>query len=170
MGVSNEPHDVVHLVARLERTITNNSQVPKALIADAGYWSEDNAKACEQRGVDRHIATGQPPPPIYGPPPKNLDAKNRVARKLRKKKGKEIYSSRKMIVEPVFGQAKERPDEAFPAARAGKSEWGIVALGHNAQPQQALAPPEEAPAPGGVGHGVMGGTPPNNMEGYFKRS
>ena len=93
-------------------TIANTSQVPKALIADAGYWSEDNAKACEQRGVDPHIATGrlshgQPPPPIFGPIPKDLDAKGRMARKLRKKKGKEIYARRKTIVEPVFGQTKE---------------------------------------------------------------
>ena len=46
-------------------------------------------------------------PPIYGPIPKDLDAKGRMARKLRKKEGKEIYARRKTIVEPVFGQAKE---------------------------------------------------------------
>ncbi len=72
MGVSNQPPDVEHLVPMLVRTIANTSQVPKTLIADAGYWSEDNAKACEDRGVDPHIATGrlphgQPPPPIRGP-------------------------------------------------------------------------------------------------------
>jgi hypothetical protein len=112
MGVSNQPPDVEHLVPMLERTITNTSQVPKTLIADAGYWSEDNAKACEDRGVDPHIATGrlphgQPPPAIFGPIPKNLDAKGRMARKLRKKKGQKIYARRKTIVEPVFGQTKE---------------------------------------------------------------
>jgi transposase len=112
MGVSNQPPDVEHLVPMLERTITNTSQVPKTLIADAGYWSEDNAAACEQRGVDPHIATGrlphgQPPPPIFGPIPKDLDAKGRMARKLRKKKGQKIYARRKTIVEPVFGQTKE---------------------------------------------------------------
>ena len=112
MGVSNQPPDVEHLVPMLERTIANTSQVPETFIADAGYWSEDNAKACEERGVDPHIATGRlphgkPPPPIYGPIPKDLDAKGRMARKLRKKKGKEIYARRKTIVEPVFGQAKE---------------------------------------------------------------
>jgi IS5 family transposase len=112
MGVSNQPPDVEHLVPMLERTIANTSQVPKTLIADAGYWSEDNAKACEDRGVDPHIATGrlphgQPPPPIHGPIPKDLDAKGRMARKLRKKAGREIYARRKTIVEPVFGQTKE---------------------------------------------------------------
>ena len=112
MGVSNQPPDVEHLVPMLERTIANTSQVPKTLIADAGYWSEDNAKACEDRGVDPHIATGrlphgQPPPPIHGPIPKDLNSKGRMARKLRKKAGREIYARRKTIVEPVFGQTKE---------------------------------------------------------------
>ena len=112
MGVSNQPPDVEHLVPMLERSIANTNQVPRTLIADAGYWSEDNAKACEERGVDPHIATGRlphgkPPPPIYGPIPRDLDAKGRMARKLRKKEGKEVYARRKTIVEPVFGQAKE---------------------------------------------------------------
>jgi hypothetical protein len=85
---------------------------PKTFIADAGYWSEDNSKACEDRGVDSHIATGrlphgQPPPPIYGPIPKDLGAEGRMARKLRKTKGEEIYARRKTIAEAVFGQTKE---------------------------------------------------------------
>ena len=112
MGVSNQPPDPEHLVPMLERTIANTAQIPRTFIADAGYWSEENATACEERGVDPHIATGrqphgQPPPPIYGPIPKDLDAKGRMARKLRKKEGREIYARRKTIVEPVFGQTKE---------------------------------------------------------------
>jgi transposase len=112
MGVSNQSPDPEHLVPMLERTIANTAQVPRTFIADAGYWSEDNARACEERGVDPHIATGrlphgQPPPPIYGPIPKDLDTKGRMARKLRKKEGREIYAKRKTIVEPVFGQTKE---------------------------------------------------------------
>ena len=55
MGVSNQPPDVEHLVPMLERTIANTGQAPVTLIADAGYWSEDNAKACEDRSVDPHL-------------------------------------------------------------------------------------------------------------------
>jgi hypothetical protein len=50
---------------------------------------------------------GQPLPPIFGPIPKGLDAKGKMARKMRKKEGREIYVRRKTIVEPVFGQTKE---------------------------------------------------------------
>ena len=139
MGVSNQPPDVEHLVPMLERTIANTSQVPKTFIADAGYWSEDNAKACEDRGVDPHIATGrlphgQPPPPIYGPIPKDLDAKGRMARKLRKKKGKEIYARRKTIAEPVFGQTKEcRGLRRFLLRGLEKvnGEWLLWGMTHN---------------------------------------
>jgi hypothetical protein len=37
MGVSNQPPDQEHLVPMLERTMANTAQVPKSLIADAGY-------------------------------------------------------------------------------------------------------------------------------------
>jgi hypothetical protein len=39
--------------------------------------------------------------------PRDADAKTRMARKLRSKKGSAIYVQRKAIVEPVFGQTKE---------------------------------------------------------------
>jgi hypothetical protein len=44
-----------------------------------------------------YIATGrlphgQPPPPLRGPMPKDADARTRMARKLRSKKGSAIYA------------------------------------------------------------------------------
>jgi transposase len=139
MGVSNQPPDPEHLVPMLERTIANSAQVPETLIADAGYWSEENAAACEARGVDPHIATGrlphgQPPPPIFGPIPKDLDAKGRMARKLRNKAGREIYAKRKTIVEPVFGQTKEaRGLRRFLLRGLAKvnGEWLLWGMTHN---------------------------------------
>jgi len=139
MGVSNQPPDVEHLEPMLERTIANTGACPKTLIADAGYWSEDNVSACEKRGADPHISTGrqkhgQPPPAICGPIPKGLDAKGRMARKLRKKEGREIYAKRKTIVEPVFGQTKEaRGLRRFLLRGLEKvnSEWTIWGMTHN---------------------------------------
>lgn len=139
MGVSNQPPDVEHLAPMLERTIANTGGCPETFIADAGYWSEDNVSACEKRGADPHISTGrqkhgQPPPPICGPIPKGLDAKGRMARKLRKKEGREIYAKRKTIVEPVFGQTKEaRGLRRFLLRGLEKvnSEWTIWGMTHN---------------------------------------
>jgi transposase len=139
MGVSNQPPDVEHLEPMLEHTIANTGACPETFIADAGYWSEDNVSACEKRGADPHISTGrekhgQPPPPICGPIPKGLDAKGKMARKLRKKEGREIYAKRKTIVEPVFGQTKEaRGLRRFLLRGLEKvnSEWTIWGMTHN---------------------------------------
>jgi len=80
-----------------------------ALTADGGYFSEENVETCVQHGLDPYIATGrfkhdEPPPAPRGPIPKDATAKQRMARKTRTKKGRKIYSRRKAIVEPVFGQ------------------------------------------------------------------
>jgi transposase len=139
MGVSNQPPDVEHLEPMLERTIANTGACPKTFIADAGYWSEANVSACEERGTDPHISTGrqkhgQPPPAICGPIPKGLDAKGKMGRKLRKKEGREIYAKRKTIVEPVFGQTKEaRGLRRFLLRGLEKvnSEWTIWGMTHN---------------------------------------
>jgi transposase len=139
IGVSNQPPDVEHFEPMLERTITNTGAPPKTFIADAGYWSETNAKACAAQGVDPYIATGrqkhgQPPPPIRGPLPKHTDEKGKMARKLRKKKGREIYAKRKTIVEPVFGQMKEcRGLRRFLLRGLEKvnGEWALWSMTHN---------------------------------------
>jgi hypothetical protein len=139
IGVSNQPPDVEHLEPMLERTIANTGQIPQTFITDAGYWSEANAKACSAQGVDPHIATGrqkhgQPPPPIRGPLPKHTDEKGKMARKLRKKKGREIYAKRKTIVEPVFGQMKEcRGLRRFLLRGLEKvnGEWALWSMTHN---------------------------------------
>jgi hypothetical protein len=111
-GVSNQPPDVEHLEPMLQRIAASAGTLPTVMTMDAGYWSEDIAKACAKQGIDAYIATGrlphgQPPPPKRGPLPKNADTKSRMARKLRSKKGSRIYARRKAIVEPVNGQIKE---------------------------------------------------------------
>jgi hypothetical protein len=57
-----------------------------------------------------------------------------MARKLRKKEGREIYAKRKTIVEPVFGQTKEaRGLRRFLLRGLEKvnSEWTIWGMTHN---------------------------------------
>jgi hypothetical protein len=69
--------------------------LPEKLSADSGYWSNDNAEFCAELGVDAHIATGRlehggRPQPVRGRPPKNLDAKGKMSRKLRTKAGRAV--------------------------------------------------------------------------------
>ena len=92
VGVSDQPPDVEHLEPMLERIATSAGALPDVMTLDAGYWSEDNARTFADQGIDAYIANGrlphgQPLPPKRGRLPKNADAKTRMARKLRSKKG-----------------------------------------------------------------------------------
>ena len=139
VGVSNQPPDVEHLEPMLQRIATTAGALPEVMTLDAGYWSEDNASRCENLGIDAYIATGrlphgQPPPPQRGPLPRDADARTRMARKLRSKKGSAIYAQRKAIVEPVNGQIKEgRGLRRFLLRGLEKvdGEWHLIAATHN---------------------------------------
>jgi hypothetical protein len=111
-----EAPDARQLEPALEQLADNldaiGAELPEdaTLTADAGYFSEDNVRITARHGLDPHIATGrfkhsepQPPAP-HGPVAKNATPKQRMARKLRTKNGRAVYSRRKAIVEPVFGQ------------------------------------------------------------------
>jgi hypothetical protein len=111
VGVNNQAPDVEHLLPMTERIVGNTGAMPVVMTLDAGYWSEANAKHCEQSGIDASITTsrlpyGQPLPPKRGRFPREADAKTRMARKLRSKQGSAKYAQRKTIVEPVNGQIK----------------------------------------------------------------
>ncbi len=139
IGVSNQPSDAVHLLPMLERIEANTGQRPTALIADAGYCSSSNLEACEESGLNAYISTsrqqhGHRPRPSRGRPPRDLDARGRMDRKLRSKAGQGIYAMRKTIVEPVFGQIKgARGLDRFLLRGLDKvnGEWALMATTHN---------------------------------------
>jgi len=125
-----------------ENLLAIDAELPQGavLTADAGYFSEENVETCEQHRIDPYIATGrfrhsepQPPAP-RGPIPKDATPKQRMARKTRTKKGRKVYSRRKAIVEPVFGQIGTVQDgrrvliRGKPAARA---QWRLECAIHN---------------------------------------
>lgn len=114
--LSNLAPDTSQLKGALDQLTHNltaiEAELPQGatLSADAGYLSEDNIKTTSDRGLDPHIATGRhkhsDPPPILprGRIPKDATPKQRMARKLKTKRGRTVYAKRKTIVEPVFGQ------------------------------------------------------------------
>lgn len=110
------------------------------LLGDAGYLSEHNIETAAEHGLDPHIATGRfkhsepPPPPPRGRIPKHATAKQRMARKLKTKRGRSAYARRKTIVEPVFGQI----DTVQSARRlllrgktAARAQWRFNCAIHN---------------------------------------
>jgi transposase len=114
--LSDEAPDARQLEPALDQLADNLEAIgaelpaPATLAADAGYFSEDNIRITAEHGLDPHIATGRfkhsepAPPPPRGRIAKSATPKQRMARKLRTKKGRAVYSRRKTIVEPVFGQ------------------------------------------------------------------
>jgi transposase len=139
-AVTNQPPDVEHFSPMLERVVENCGEAPSAVSADSGYFSERNVAAAEALGVDPHIATGRqkrgdpPPAPPRGRPPANLTPKQKMARKLLTRAGKAIYSRRKVIVEPAFGQIKQaRGLRQFLMRGLAKAraEWSLICLTHN---------------------------------------
>ena len=110
------------------------------MLADTGYFSEENVNDLEAEGFDPYVATGrqkhnQPLPKADDmrssePPP----PKERMARKLGTPSGRERYAKRKHIVEPVFGQMKQvRGFRQFLLRGLNnvKAEWSLLSLTHN---------------------------------------
>ena len=140
--VTNESNDKQQFEPMLEQTQENvgGDKKIKLASADSGYYSESNVKFAEDKKIDVYIATKRikhSDPAIKthrGRPPKDLSAKEKMARKLRTKKGRETYSKRKIIVEPVFGQIKKARG-FFQFSLRGiekmRGEWAIICLTHN---------------------------------------
>jgi hypothetical protein len=101
---------------------------------DSGYYSEAAPQALEALGFEPYIATARQQ--HHAPAPEALEATatERMAAKVRSPAGQALYSRRKVIVEPVFGQIKEaRGFRRFLLRGLAKvrGEWRLVCLGHN---------------------------------------
>jgi len=140
--VTNEANDKKQLKPMVEQTKKNigrGRRIDK-FSADSGYFSEDNVTWLDGQRIDGYIATGrlkhneQMPPHPRGRPPEGLSVKERMARKLRTKKGRETYAQRKWITEPVFGQIKRGmgfTQFLLNGIDKMRSEWRMVCMAHN---------------------------------------
>ncbi len=136
--MTNQPPDVEHFVPMLDQVAANCGRAPDEISADAGYFSESNVAAAIDRGVDPYIATGRgqrrvPWPVVRGRPPNDLTPKQRMARKLATQRGRRIYSRRKVIAEPPFGQIKNCGFRQFLLRGLAevRAEWSLITLTHN---------------------------------------
>ena len=138
-AVTNQSPDVQHLIPMIDRIVFNCGKAPQRLSADSGYFSEANIVGAFERGTDPHIATGrrphgEPPPTVRGRPPADMTLKQSMTRKLATKRGAAVYSRRKVIAEPPFGQIKHvRGFRQFLLRGLAKvsGEWSLISLTHN---------------------------------------
>ncbi|MFV1968738.1 MAG: transposase, partial [Pirellulaceae bacterium] len=139
---ANDKRQVVPMVEQSQENLQAADVEEKigAFDADTGYFSEENVAYLEDQEIDPHIATERLkhhekiPLVPKGRPPKDLTAKQRMARKLRTKKGRETYAKRKGMIEPIFGQIKQaRGFRQFLLRGMDKmrGEWSLVCMTHN---------------------------------------
>jgi transposase len=112
----------------------------KAVLGDAGCYSEANAADLEQRGIEAYLATERlkhnekVASAPRGRIPDGLTAKQRMARKLRTKAGREMYAKRKGMIEPIFGQLKQVlgfRQFSMRGLSSMRGEWRLMATVHN---------------------------------------
>ena len=142
--VTTNASDALNYTTMLDQSAANTGIHPKQALVDAGYCSETNLEAAQERqlscGTDTFMATGrlahdeQIPPAPRGRIPANATLKERMARKLRTKPGRTAYRRRKAIVEPVFGQIMTCHNGRQLLLRGedgARGEWRLLAACHN---------------------------------------
>ena len=139
--LTQEENDVKQLGPMLARCEEQAGTRPDELLADAGYWSEENAKL-ESVETELFIATTKDwkqrkamrdAPPPRGRIPKGLSARDRMERKLLTKRGREAYKQRGSTIEPVFGQMVMRGLVRFllRGSKKVRAEWSLWCTTHN---------------------------------------
>jgi len=139
--VTQEANDVKQLTPLVDGCEKVTGERPKQVLADAGYWSEENARREGER-TELFIATtkewkqrkelrAQGPP--RGRIPIHLSPRERMERKLRTKAGRAIYGERNGTVEPTFGQMVMRGLDRFHlrGLRGAAAEWSLFSTTHN---------------------------------------
>jgi hypothetical protein len=101
------------MVPTVQAIRQQSRQKPEEVLTDSGYCSELNLKYLEKENIEGFVATSreshgdQKQPCPRGPLPQGATRMDRMRRKLQTKAGAAVYATRKVIVEPVFGQIKQ---------------------------------------------------------------
>jgi len=143
--VTQHTNDKEELLPALEefKELPESISSPEKLLADAGYYSEDNVSACEEAGIEAYIPTNREA--HYHDVMERLklvessveaaqSPSERVKQRMNTQSGKEIYSRRKCTIEPVFGVIKAVMgfrQFLFRGLSQVKQEWKLVCLAWN---------------------------------------
>jgi len=136
-------------------TLTALDSLPEKLgnvgfiLADAGYFSDDNVSACEKAEVEPFIPPGREkhnkplserfakPEPLA----ETTDSISKMKHKLKTDRGRELYAKRKSTVEPVFGIIKHVfgfRQFLLRGLEAVTGEWTLVSMAWNIKRMFAL--------------------------------
>lgn len=150
--LTQNPNDKLEIEPALEAL----DKLPKdmgtidSLLADAGYFSQDNVDRCLKEKLLPYISVGRDehnqslkerfsqPPPL----PKNADSITEMKYRLKTKDGRAIYAKRKHTVEPVFGIIKAIMgfrQFSFRGLESVCGEWNLVCMAWNLKRMHVLA-------------------------------
>ena len=146
---ANDKQEIEPALAKLEQLPEGLGTI-KNLLADTGYFSQDNVKACADATIKPYIAQQRqrhntPLEARFQHQPDidetALPAVEAMAHRLTTKAGKALYGKRKSTVETVFGIIKQvlgfRQFQLRGLASV-QSEWNLVCIGWNLKRMHAL--------------------------------
>lgn len=132
--VTQSAADAEQLLPMLEKCCETAQGVPQEVLADAGYRSEDNLQALENKQIDGYVSLGREGKPQSVVSGSENPATSRMQEKLATEKGRKTYGRRKGIVEPVNGWIKSvlgfRQFSLRGLVKAA-GEWVLVCLALN---------------------------------------
>ncbi len=149
-GVSDQPNDKQQAIPMLD-AVPVALGMPQSACLDNGYFSQENVKGIEKRGVEPYIATGREPHNqnwrIFfeeepDPPEDGASIIVKMAYKLRTDIGKAIYRLRKSTVEPIIGIIKEVlgfRQFSLRGLAAVQGEWSLVCSAYNLKRMHILS-------------------------------
>ena len=150
--ITQQANDKQQIEPALERLSEIAESLGKAegLLADAGYFSEDNVNRCVDGEITPYISGSRQQhnlsleerfkPPL--PCPEDAGALAAMVHRLQTLEGKAVYAQRKSTVETVFGIIKEVLGFRRFHLRgldAAQGEWNLVCMAWNLKRMYALA-------------------------------
>jgi IS5 family transposase len=140
-GLTNNAADNGELLSMIEAVRNNLGELPKQILADSGYRSEQAFAELEEQGVKALVALGREGKNPAAIDPESYPASARMAQRLATPEGKAQYRRRKVIPEPVFGWIKHVMGfRQFSLRGLTKvtGEWSLVCLALNVRRMWAL--------------------------------
>lgn len=136
--VTTECNDRGQLAPMVQQAKQNLGQTPETVLADAGYWNEEALAHPALVGVDVLVPPDAQRPgkdgdqlPANAPRSQRAEA---MRARLKGEQDKAVYARRQAVVEPVFGQIKERRGFRRFSLRGlsnVQAEWVLICLTHN---------------------------------------
>lgn len=143
-GVTQAPNDKEQVKPMLEALAAPAQTLGKVdcLLADTGFFSETNVRACEAAKIDPLMAVARDehhpgwrerhsePAPL----PENATPAQIMSHRLKTKAGRALYALRKQTVEPVFGIIKSVMgfrQFSLRGLEKVSGEWSLVCLAWN---------------------------------------